>query len=141
MILLDTNILIHANQPASPHYATITGKLKEFARDKQELMICPQVLYEYYVAVTRPLTQNGYGLSSEEAMEQINIFKNAYTFIDDSENVFTAWVSIIHKYKTIGKPAHDARLVAIMQVWAIHHIYTMNPGDFNRYADIIIILN
>ena len=141
MILLDTNILIHSNQPASPHYATITNKLNEFARNKQELMICSQVLYEYYVAVTRPLTQNGYGLSSEDAMEQINIFKSAYTFIDDNDNIFTEWVSIINKYKTIGKPAHDARLIAIMQVQAIHQIYTMNPGDFNRYADIITILD
>ena len=141
MILLDTNILIHANQPASPHYATITHKLNEFAKNKQELMICSQVLYEYYVAVTRPLTQNGYGLSSEDAIVQINIFKSAYTFIDDSENIFAEWVSIINKYKTMGKSAHDARLVAVMQVQSIHQIYTMNPGDFNRYADIIAILN
>ena len=141
MILLDANILIHANQPASPHYPAITQRLTELAENNEDLAVCPQVLYEYYVVATRPLAQNGYGISADDAIEQITIFKTGYTFIDDPENLIAEWQAIITKYKTIGKTAHDARLVALMQAQAIDRIYTMNPGDFNRYADIITVLN
>lgn len=141
MILLDTNILIHSNQPASPHFAGITQRLIDFATSNEDLSVCPQVLNEYYVVVTRTQGQNGYGISSDDAMVQIDNFRNIYTFIEDPVNLFTEWQRLIRKYKTIGKQAHDARLVAFMQAQAIDQIYTMNPGDFNRYADIITVLN
>ncbi len=47
MILLDTNILIHGNQPGSPHYNLITQRLIEFAENGEDLIVCPQVLYEF----------------------------------------------------------------------------------------------
>lgn len=141
MILLDTNILIHSNQPASPHYVAITQRLTQFATNSEDLAVCPQVLYEFYVTATRPATQNGYGMSSTDAMVQINNFKTTYTFIDDPADLFAEWQTLIIKYNTVGKTAHDTRLVALMQAQAIDTIYTMNPGDFNRYTDIITVLN
>lgn len=141
MILLDTNILIHSNQQASPHYQTITQRLTQFATDNEDLAVYPQVLYEFYVTATRPIANNGYGLSATDAMAQINNFKTTYTFIDDPADLFTEWQSLILKYNTIGKTAHDTRLVALMQAQAIDTIYTMNPADFNRYTDIITVLN
>lgn len=49
-------------------------------------------------------------------------------------------MSIIEKYKPIGKGAHDARPVAIMQVQHSSYLYH-EPRIFSRYADIITILN
>ncbi len=141
MILLDANILIHSRQPVSPHYHTITQKLIEFIENNEDLVICPQVLYEYYVVVTRPAAQNGYNISCDVAMQQINDFINTYPFINDPATLFVEWQLIIKNYQTIGKTAHDARLVALMRVQAIGTIYTMNPGDFFRYNDIITVLN
>src|ERR1700676_596990 len=128
MILLDTNILIHSKQPTSPHYTAITQRLTELVEKKEDLAVCPQVLYEYYVVVTRPQGQNGYGISSEDAMEQINDFKNIYTFIGDPDSLYIEWETLIYKHKTMGKTAHDTRLVALMQAQAIDQIYTMNIG-------------
>ena len=141
MILLDANILVHSKQPASPHYQAITQMLTDFAENSEDLAVCQQVLYEYYVVATRPAAQNGYGISADDAIDQINDFKSAYTYINDPDNLLAEWQSIIVKYKTIGKTAHDARLVALMHAQSIDRIYTMNPGDFNRYADIITVLN
>jgi len=31
---------------------------------------------------------------------------------------------------------HDARLVALMQVHGISHVFTLNPSDFARYSGI-----
>jgi hypothetical protein len=52
MILLDINILIHGNQPKSPHFNSITQRLIEFAENDEDLIVCPQVLYEFYVVAT-----------------------------------------------------------------------------------------
>ena len=57
MILVDTNILIHSNLPTSPHYENVTGRLLQFAEEDEELVICPQVIYEFYVVATRTQTK------------------------------------------------------------------------------------
>ena len=142
MILLDTNILVHGNQETSPHYTAIIQKLVEFADNNEELAICPQVLYEFYVMATRPAeSRGGLGLSSDEALEQIEKFQSTYTFIDDPDNLFAAWRQLMVKYGSQGTAGHDARLVAFMQTQSIDQIYTMNSKHFTRYADIITVLN
>lgn len=142
MILLDTNILVHSNQENSPHYPAIMQKLVAFADNNEELAICPQVLYEFYVMATRPAeSRGGLGMSNEEALEQIEKFQSIYTFINDPDNLFSAWKELMTKYGSQGTAGHDGRLVALMQTQAISHIYTMNPKHFNRYADIITVLN
>ena len=142
MILLDTNILVHGNQETSPHYTAIIQKLIELADINEELAICPQVLYEFYVMATRPgEARGGLGMNSDEALEQIEKFQKIYTFIDDPDNLFITWRNLMVKYGSQGTAGHDARLVAFMQTQSIEQIYTMNSKHFTRYADIITVLN
>ena len=141
MILLDTNILIHGNQDASPHFSTITNRLIEFADNDEELVICPQVLYEFYAVATRPEeARGGLGMSSESALSQIKKFHANYLFINDSENLFDVWLELLQKFNSLGTSAHDTRLVAFMKSQNIEQLYTMNNRHFNRYAGIIIIV-
>lgn len=140
MILLDTNILIHGNQPNSPNFGLITKKLLAFATDEEDLIICPQVLYEFYVVTTRPVEMNGLGISYNEAINKIEDLRNTYNFLNDPDDLFIQWHQLINEYKTIGKAAHDARLVAFMQCQKIDTIYTMNHRHFMRYSGIITIV-
>ena len=141
MILLDSNILIHGNQEASPHFNTITTRLIELAESDEELAICPQVLYEFFSVATRPITaRGGLGISSANALALIDKFQSTYTFINDPVDLFSTWLQLIVRYGTVGIASHDARLVAFMQKEDIQKIFTMNPNDFNRYNNIITIL-
>ncbi len=54
MILLDTNILTCIKQAAHPDYARVTQRLIGYLMADVELVVCPQVLYEFYVVATRP---------------------------------------------------------------------------------------
>lgn len=120
MILLDTNILIHGNQETSPHYPAITQKLLEFANNNEELAVCPQILYEFYVVATRPAdARGGLGLSNEDALQQIQKFLSVYSFVNDPDNLFMTWIQLMNKYGAQGTAGHDARLVAFMQIQAI----------------------
>ncbi len=140
MILLDTNIPTYSKQPGRPEYVRVTQKLTELIDDGEDLIICPQHLYEFYAVASRPVAQNGFGLSSDDARKEMNEIKDAYTFINDPTDLFDNWHLLIQQYKTTGKPSHDTRLVAFMQGQNINKIYTLNATDFNRYGDIITIL-
>jgi predicted nucleic acid-binding protein len=141
MILLDTNILTASKQYGHPDFVKVTEGLKQFVTDNEDLIICPQNMYEFFVASTRPIANRGLGLSKEKALEEIENLKITYRFIDDPENLFSTWQKIIRDHEVTGKQGHDARLTAFMIAHGIDRIYTMNVQDFNRYASIITILN
>jgi predicted nucleic acid-binding protein len=142
VILLDTNILTCTKQAAHPDYTRVTEQLIQYITEEIELVVCPQVLYEFYVVATRPSTaRGGLGLTSEEAIREIQAFQQTYSFIDDPAELFYNWRDLIVRYGTQGLPAHDTRLVAFMQAHQINQLFTLNPADFNRYSDIITILN
>jgi hypothetical protein len=56
-------------------------------------------------------------------------------------SLFPWVVSDFGLIEAIESGPHDARLVAFMQSQKIDQLYTMNPRHFNRYANIITILN
>jgi predicted nucleic acid-binding protein len=43
------------------------------------------------------------------------------------------------QYRVSGKPAHDARLVAAMQVHGLTSILTFDRTGFSRYAGIKVV--
>jgi predicted nucleic acid-binding protein len=140
MILLDTNILIFAKQVNHPEHITVSQKLLQHIQNGEALIVSPQGMYEFYVVVTRPKVQRGFGLSSHQALNEIDDLQISYTFLDDSADLFVRWQHLIQQYGTIGKAAHDARWVAFMIAHGIDTIYTDNAKDFNRYNNIISIL-
>ena len=141
MILLDTNILIHSNLKTSPHYKLVTQRLLDFENSETEMIVCPQVLYEFYVAATRPKDRNGLGIENTDAINQVNKLMELYSFIDDPPSLFSSWLKLIETYSNYGKVAHDSRLIAFMQLHSIQTLYTLNPKDFTRYGNIITLLN
>jgi len=141
MILLDTNILTVSKQAGHRDHNKVTNQLKQFAEDAEELIICPQNIYEFFVVATRPIINRGLGLSREKTFEEIRNLKETYQMINDPGDLFNTWEEIIVKYNMSGKQGHDARLFAFMQAVGIRKLYTLNVQDFNRYADVIEIIN
>lgn len=141
MILLDTNVLVHSKLANSVHYQAVTQRLTELYLRNEDLVICPQVVYEFYVVATRPLKSNGLGLTCVDALQEIDNLQQTYTLIEEPSNLLSDWMGLLHKYQTLGKSAHDTRLVAFMQGHGITRIYTLNPADLNRYNQEISILN
>jgi hypothetical protein len=41
---------------------------------------------------------------------------------------------LIATYCVIGKQVHDARLIAVMLIWQVENLLTLNERDFQRYA-------
>lgn len=133
MILLDTNIILRSKQEDSPHYKEITEKLVKLISSGEELVVCPQVIYEFYVVATRPANKNGLGLSPEIAIKEIENILETYSMPEENDQVFVNWQQLIYNYKVIGKNAHDTRIVAFMISCNIPKLYTINKKDFKRF--------
>jgi hypothetical protein len=55
------------------------------------------------------------------------------TVLVERRTLYSELKRLVTKYTVIGKQVHDARLVAIMLVWQIKNVLTLNDRDFSRY--------
>jgi predicted nucleic acid-binding protein len=137
MILIDTNIILRSKQKGSPHFYEVTEKLVNLIESGEDLVICPQVIYEFYVVATRPIEHNGFGLPLKIAIHEIENLLETYSMPAENDQVFYNWQELIAEYNVIGKNAHDTRIVAFMVSNDINKFYTLNKKDFERFSPII----
>src|SRR3990170_4826603 len=67
-ILLDTNILVHAYNKASPHQEKASKIIKKALQRKIDAYVSSQVLYEFFAIVTNPKRVE-HPMPSDEAAE------------------------------------------------------------------------
>jgi predicted nucleic acid-binding protein len=138
-VLIDTNLLTRSVQPGSPQFQSAVTALRELPVRGERLCVVPQVLYEYWAVATRPANVNGLGLTTTEARdEQLRVLSLA-AFLADTPDVFLEWQRLVVAHDVKGKNAHDARLVAAMNVHGLTRLLTFNGVDFARYPGIVIV--
>jgi len=85
---------------------------------------------------TRPADRNGLGLSPEEALQEVSNIEKTLTLLADVPAIYSAWKQIVAAHKVKGVKVYDARLAAIMSVYAVENVLTFNSADFERFSDI-----
>ena len=53
--------------------------------------------------------------------------------ISEREPAYTEFKRLVSTYNVTSKQVHDARLVAMMLIWQVENILTLNDQDFRRY--------
>lgn len=133
---VDTNVLLRSiddGHDAQP----IAQKGLLALRDRGEtLSIFPQNLIEFWAVATRPVANNGLGLSVAQAEVELVGLKNLFALLSDTPQIFSEWERIVLQYRVSGKQAHDARLVAAMRVHNLTRLLTFNTSDFKRFSFI-----
>ena len=135
-ILIDTNILLRVTETGHPQHQLTVEALDLFWTQNHELVIVPQILYEYWSVATRPLENNGLGMSPADVHERVTDFLDLYRLLRDERAIFPIWEQLVTSHGVKGKPAHDARLIAAMLRHSITHLLTYNTSDFKRYSEI-----
>lgn len=138
-VLLDTNVICRLAESGHPHHVFAENAVNKLRDDQHELCLVPQVLYEYWVVVTRPVAENGLGMSPGYADKAINICLDWFTLFRDERGVFPLWRELVRQHDAKGKSAHDARLVAAMKRHNLTHLLTFNVADFQRYEGIELL--
>jgi predicted nucleic acid-binding protein len=138
-ILLDTNILIRLAEVAHPHHQVARAAVDRIEISDHDPCIVPQIAYEYWVVVTRPLSENGLGLTPAAADRAIDLWKGLFTMLLDERGVYSTWRELVQQTGVIGKRAHDARLVAAMLRHGLTHILTFNAQHFQHFHAIQVL--
>ncbi|PZD70410.1 hypothetical protein C1752_13136 [Acaryochloris thomasi RCC1774] len=139
MFLVDTNVLLRKQQPDHPQYKQAAAALRSLHLAKQELVIVPQIMAEFWNVCTRPLENNGLGLSISQAEIKLEEIEAAFILKGDTPAIYSHWRSLVTRYNVKGAKVHDTRLVAAMLVHGITHILTFNVKDFKRFEEITAV--
>src|ERR1700694_3681298 len=130
--LADSNVLLRSLQRAHPMHVEAWRAIR-LLRRRGEIFIAPQNIVELWVVATRPIAQNGLGVSPRAASAHLERFKQFLPLLPDTPEVHERWEGIVRQYEVSGKKAHDARLVASMLVHGLDTVLTFNVDDFKRY--------
>ena len=130
--LVDTSLLLRLANPGDGLYSVAANTVKELHRQGESLRIAPQNLVEFRGSATRPTEVNGLGLSSADAEFQAAEFEVTFPLLPETPEIFPAWKALVQTAGVTGKQVHDARLVAICQVYGVSHILTFNVRHFTR---------
>jgi predicted nucleic acid-binding protein len=136
LYLVDSNILIRWVQPAESDYPVVEAALSALVKSGATLCYTSQNLAEFWNALTRPVSRNGFGLSPEEADRRARRFEGRLRLLPDSLAVHEEWRKLLVEYGVSGVQVHDTRLVAAMRIHGVTRLLTFNTRDFARFAGI-----
>jgi predicted nucleic acid-binding protein len=135
-ILIDTNILLRLLQPHHPHFPLVERALVTLRMRNEPLNIMPQNLMEFWAVATRPTSENGLGMTVENAAGELASMKRVFTLLAETASVYQEWERLVLEHQVSGKNSHDAHIVAAMNIYGITRILTFNVQDFARYSGI-----
>jgi predicted nucleic acid-binding protein len=135
MYLLDSNILLRLAQPNHPHHNEARNCVRSLLRKKEIVCIIPQVLFEFWVVATRPIENNGLGLSVENVKRKVEKAERFFCLCLDTSQIYREWLRLVAGYSVSGVKAHDARIVAAMKIHGLTNLVTFNIDDFKRFKE------
>lgn len=134
--LIDTNVLLRSVQKTHAMHEAAKNAVNALLHEGEDLCVIAQNLIEFWAVATRPQSSNGLGLSIEEAQNELHGLKQIFTVLPDTPEIFAEWEALVTQHRVIGKPSHDARIVAAMNIHAVNNLLTFNTDDFKRYTNI-----
>ncbi len=132
--LLDTNVLLRIAQRNHPMNREARDSVRMLLRRKETIQVIPQVMFEFWVVATRPVMNNGLGMTPDVVKRKLEKAEWFFDLLPDSAAIYREWLRIVQTYSVAGVAAHDARIVAAMKVHGVTHLLTFNAGDFKRFS-------
>lgn len=140
MIQLDTGVLTRLCQKDHRDHQVASACVQLLHSRNEEFAIVPQNLYEFWTVATRPrAAAEGLGLSSAQAADQVGRFVTMFVLqFSDEQQLYDEWLRLAANHDCAGKAAHDARIVAAMNLHGAMQLLTFNPKDFQRYPITVL---
>jgi len=138
-ILIDTNILLRLLQPHHPQCQLAERALAVLRNRNEVLHVAGQNLIELWAVATRPAELNGLGMTVQAAAGELATIKRLFSLLPEMAAIYEEWERVVVKYQVAGKNAHDARIVAAMNLHGVNQVLTFNVDDFARFQGILVI--
>jgi predicted nucleic acid-binding protein len=139
IFLVDTNVLVRLIQHSHAMQADARRAATTLTRQGNQLSIVAQNLSEFWAVATRPVANNGLDLTPAGTAEHLKTFKQTFTVLPESTDIFAEWERLVVLHSVRGRQSHDARLVAAMLVYEVTHILTFNTDDFKCFTEITVV--
>jgi predicted nucleic acid-binding protein len=138
-VLVDTNVLLEATDEGRPLHEQALALFLNAPQDGVDLFLGTQVVREYLVVATRPVENNGLGMSTETALENIRRFRKRASLVAETlraGEVFLEWAG---RFEIRGKKLHDLQILATASVAGMDGLITANMNDFPESSPLAII--
>ena len=131
--VLDTNVLLTATDEGRPGHTHALTALNSWPAAGVVLYTSGQILREYLVVATRPVSGNGLGLDREHAIGNVRALRARLQTLAEDLRVSDRLVDLLDDVRCTGSQIHDANIVATMLVHGIETLVTANVTDFRRF--------
>ncbi len=135
---IDTNLLVYSSGINLDLCHKSRQLLTSLYNKFDYLAISPQIVREFLVVVTHPLTSEK-PFSIAEAVNCVGDFLETLIILPEHDGIVEKLLHLVSKYHIVGKRIHDANIVALMLSHQIHYLATANEKDFKGFAEIEII--
>jgi len=139
LYLADTNVLLRLAKRDRAGYPVVRKASSLLEARGIRLAFTLQNMTEFWNVSTRPIKDNGFGLTVEECETNVWDIEKGLIFLPDNEAVYNEWRRIVLKHRVSGVQVHDARLAASMYAHGLTHILTFNIADFARFDGITAV--
>lgn len=137
LILLDSNVLIYAEQEESPYFNASKALRDRALTGEVSACISPQVLCEFFAVTTNPRRATD-PLTVEEATDQIRRYSESedLTLIYPGPGIVAQMLSLLEIHPVTDSDIYDLFLMATMLENGVKQIYTFNTKHFTPFSDI-----
>ncbi len=138
-VLVDTNVLLEATDEGRRLHHQALGLFQNASDSGVDLFLGTQILREYLVVATRPIENNGLGMTTDHALDNITRFQKRASLVAEtlqSGELFLEWAG---KYQIRGKKLHDLQILASATVAGMHALVTANERDYPQSTPLTII--
>jgi predicted nucleic acid-binding protein len=133
--LVDTGVLLRFTNTQDPQHPAVKQAVEALVSQNEELYMTTQNAAEFWNVSTRPKSDNGLGLPHNTVTDLLEqTIESICTVLVERRTLYGELKRLLAEYAVVGKQVHDARLVAMMLVWQIENVLTLNDRDFQRYA-------
>ncbi len=136
LVMVDTNVLLAGTNTAHEHHVASRQFFSEALEQGIHLATCGQILREYLVVATRPVSVNGLGLHTPDALHNIKWLRKRQVFFEETELVHQELIKLLGMASIAGKHIHDANIAAVMRVAGIRYLATFNIEDFSGFPEL-----
>ncbi len=138
-ILVDTNVLLEATDEGRQLHLQALAVFQKAPELGVDLFLCTQVVREYLVVATRPLENNGLGMSTAGALENIRRFRSRAALLGESPRAGELFLEWTGKYGYHGKRLHDLQILATATAEGMNLLLTANARDFPQTTPIAVM--
>jgi predicted nucleic acid-binding protein len=132
--LVDTNVLLRFADRNHALHNTVRAAIRKLRQSGNQMCAVGQNFVEFWNVATRPIAQNGFGLTPTAADLRLRLLERIFPLRPDDPALYATWRRLVVAFGVSGVRVHDARLVAAMKSQGLTHILTFNTVDFARYA-------